>query len=112
MQLKDSESYAAAEAALQKSIQLAPNYQAYANLGWLYLDQKRYAQAAAATRQALELNDQDWRDWANLPLPSTRLKDGERMRPPSAKKRSVLEREAVLKSHQGPVQRILRIVYS
>src|SRR5215831_1656277 len=42
MQLADAESSVAAEAALRKSIQLAPNYQAYANLGWLYLQQKRY----------------------------------------------------------------------
>ena len=112
MQLKDSESYAAAKAALQKSIQLAPNYQAYANLGWLYLDQKRYAQAAAATRQALELNDQDWRVWANLLLAYTWLKDGERMRPARAKTLSLLEQYALLNSQEAPVQSMLSMFYA
>ena len=112
MELKDSESYAAAEAALQKSIQLAPNYQAYANLGWLYLDQKRYAQAAAATRQALELNDKDWRVWANLLLAYTWLKDGEKMRPARAKTLSLLEQYAVLNSQEAPVQSMLSMFYA
>src|SRR6266480_1538456 len=112
MELKDSESYAAAEAALQKSIQLAPNYQAYANLGWLYLDQKRYAQAAAATRQALELNDQDWRVWANLLLAYTWLKDGEKMRPARAKALSLLEQYALLNSQEAPVQSMLSMFYA
>src|SRR5256714_4122165 len=96
MELKDSESYAAAEAALQKSIQLAPNYQAYANLGWLYLDQKRYAQAAAATRQALELNDQDWRVLAHLLLAYNRVKDGGKSRTAGAKKLSPPGQNALL----------------
>ena len=37
MRMADSHSAAAAEAAFQKSIQLAPNYQAYSNLGRLYI---------------------------------------------------------------------------
>jgi tetratricopeptide (TPR) repeat protein len=112
MELKDSQSYAAAEAAFRKSIQLAPNYQAYANLGWLYMDQKRYSESAAATRKALELNDKDWRVWANLQLAYTWLKDEEKMRPVRAKTLSLLEQYASFNSQEAPVQSMLSMLYA
>jgi serine/threonine protein kinase/tetratricopeptide (TPR) repeat protein len=56
----------AAEAALKKSIALGPSYPAYANLGFLYLNEKRYAESVATTRRALQLNDKDYLVWANL----------------------------------------------
>jgi eukaryotic-like serine/threonine-protein kinase len=112
MELKDSKSFAAAEAALQKSIQLAPNYQAYANLGWLYILQKRYGEAAAATRKALELNDKDWRVWGNLQLAYTWLKDNEKMRAARAKTLSLLEQYASLNSQEAPVQSMLSMLYA
>lgn len=112
IELKESGSYAAAEAALQKSIQLAPNYQAYANLGWLYMEQKRYSEAAAATRKALELNDNDWRVWSNLQLAYTWLKDDENMRAARAKTLSLLEQYATLNSREAPVQSMLSMLYA
>jgi serine/threonine protein kinase/tetratricopeptide (TPR) repeat protein len=112
MELNDAASYAAAEAAFQKSIQLAPNYQAYANLGWLYMNQKRYAEAAAATRKALELNDRDWRVWSNLQLAYTWLKDEEQMRSARAKTLSLLEQYALLNSQEAPVQSMLSMFYA
>jgi len=112
MELKDSQSAAAAEAAFQKSIQLAPNYQAYANLGWLYMSQKRYAEAAAATRKALELNDKDWRVWANLQLAYTWLKEDEKIRVTRAKTLSLLEKYAALNSQEAPVQSMLSMLYA
>jgi eukaryotic-like serine/threonine-protein kinase len=112
MELKDSKSFAATEAALQKSIQLAPNYQAYANLGWLYILEKRYAEAAAATRKALELNDKDWRVWANLQLAYTWLKDNEKVRAARAKTLSLLEQYASLNSQEAPVQSMLSMLYA
>ena len=68
MDIGDAKSYAAAEAAFRKSIELAPNYEANSNLGYLYLTQKRYNDAAQQFRQAAALNDKDWRVWANLML--------------------------------------------
>jgi serine/threonine-protein kinase len=112
MELKDSQSYAAAEAALQKSIQLAPNYQAYTNLGWLYMEQKRYAESAAATRKALELNDKDWRVWSNLQLAYTWLKDDEKMHAARAKTLSLLEQYAQLNSQEAAVQSMLSMLYA
>lgn len=112
MELKDSQSYAAAETSLQKSIQLAPNYQAYANLGWLYMEQKRYSEAAAAIRKALELNDKDWRVWSDLQLVYTWLKDDEKMRAARAKTLSLLEQYASLNSQEAPVQSMLSMLYA
>ena len=57
-----------AEAALRKSIDLSPSYAAYANLGNLYLTEKRYAESAALTEKALQLNDKDYMVWNNLML--------------------------------------------
>lgn len=112
MQFNDSESYAAAEGAFLKSIQLAPNYQAYANLGWLYMNQKRYVESAAATRKALELNDKDWRVWANLLVAYAWLKDEKQMRPVRARTLSLLEKYASLNSEEAPVQSMLSTFYS
>ncbi len=112
MNLNDSQSSAAAEATFQKSIQLAPNYQAYANLGWLFMDQKRYSEAAAATRKALDLNDKDWRVWANLQLAYTWLKDDEMARAARSKTLSLLEQFVLLNSQEAPVQSMLSTYYA
>ena len=55
-----------AEAALRKSIELAPSYPAFANLGFVYSLQNRYSEAAAMTEKALQLNDQNYVVWRNL----------------------------------------------
>ena len=112
LQLKDSKSLAAAEIAFQKSIQLAPNYQAYANLGWLNIEQKRYAEAAAATRKALELNDKDWRVWANLQLAYGWMKDDEKMRFARAKTLQLLEQSIAVNPQEAPAQSMLSMLYA
>jgi len=112
MALGDSQSSSAAEAAFQKSLQLAPNYQAYANLGWLYMEQKRYAEAAAATRKALALNDKDWRVWANLQLAYTWLKDDKEMHLARAKVLSILEQYVAVNSEDAAAQSMLGMLYA
>ena len=112
LELSDSKSDAAAEAAFQKSLQLAPNYQAYANLGWLYMNQKRYAESAEATRKALELNDKDWRVWANLQQAYIWLKDDAKMRPARTKTLTLLEQYASLNTQEAPVLSMLSTYYA
>ena len=112
LELSDSKSDAAAEAAFQKSLQLAPNYQAYANLGWLYMSQKRYAESAEATRKALELNDKDWRVWANLQQAYIWLKDDEKMRAARSKTLPLLEQYASLNSQEASVLSLLSTYYA
>ena len=62
----DPKSRGEAEKALRKSIELSPSYAAYANLGNLYLTEKRYAESADMTEKALKLNDRDYMVWNNL----------------------------------------------
>jgi eukaryotic-like serine/threonine-protein kinase len=68
MSIGDDASNQLAEEAFKKSIAIAPTYAAYANLGNLYMGLKRYDEAAAMTKKALELNDKDYRVWCNLLL--------------------------------------------
>jgi serine/threonine-protein kinase len=62
----DPKNFAPAEVALKKSLALAPSYPAYANLGFLYSLTGRFADAAAITEKALQLNDKDYQVWRNL----------------------------------------------
>jgi eukaryotic-like serine/threonine-protein kinase len=111
MEFHDAQSDATAEDAFKKALQLAPNYQAYANLGWLYMAQKRYAESATMTEKALELNDKDWRVWDNLLIVYTWLNDKEKIRAVRAKTLSSLEQYAVLDSKEAAVQSMLSTFY-
>jgi len=57
-----------AEKVLRKSLELNPSYPAYANLGYLCLQQGRYVDSAAMTEKALKFNDRDFLGWENLAL--------------------------------------------
>jgi|HubBroStandDraft_4_1064222.scaffolds.fasta_scaffold09450_3 serine/threonine protein kinase/tetratricopeptide (TPR) repeat protein len=62
----DPKDFPLAESALKKSIELGPTYPAYANLAFLYMDEKRYAESVAMSQKALQLNDKNYLVWANL----------------------------------------------
>jgi serine/threonine-protein kinase len=64
----DEKFHPQAEQALKKSLELNPSYPAFANLGLLYFDEKRYSEAADMTEKALKINDQNYIVWANLIL--------------------------------------------
>ena len=68
MSIGDAASNRLAEAAIKKSIQIAPSYSGYANLGAFYMGVGDYEEAAAMTRKALEMNENDYRVWCNLLL--------------------------------------------
>jgi len=112
MVLTDPASAAAAEAAFLKSIQLAPNYEAYANLGELYMNEKRFPEAVAATRKALELNDKDWRVWANLQLAYTWLEDDANLGAARAKALALLEQQAIAIPQSSSLQSTLSTYYA
>jgi eukaryotic-like serine/threonine-protein kinase len=82
---------AAAVAAFQKSLQLDPTYAAYANLGFLYSNQGRYAEAAETLKKALDLNNQDWRVWANLVEAYNYMGKTDQARAAQAKTQALLE---------------------
>lgn len=62
----DEKKYPDAEEALKRSLQIAPSYEAYVNLGYLYFRQGRYSESVALLKKSLELNDKNWAVWANL----------------------------------------------
>jgi serine/threonine-protein kinase len=70
--------YPEAEQMLRKSLALEPSYPAYANLGYLYNQEQKYAEAAAATEKALQLNDKEYVVWGNLAIAYEGLKDKEK----------------------------------
>jgi eukaryotic-like serine/threonine-protein kinase len=70
--------YPEAEQMLRKSIELEPTYGAYANLGYLYNQERKFAEAAAATEKALQMNDKNYVVWGNLAIAYEGLKDKEK----------------------------------
>ena len=61
---KGEQHFPDAEQMYRKSIALDPSYGAYANLGYLYLQEQKYADAADTEQKALQLNDKDYLVWA------------------------------------------------
>ena len=55
-----------AEQVLKQSIALHPGYAAWANLGLIYMREKRFQDAAGAFRQALQFNASDFNVWEDL----------------------------------------------
>ena len=90
-------SQAEAEAALKRSLEITPSYNAYANLGLLYLNQKRYSEGAVVTRKALEMNDHDYGVWANLALMYQWLHDEPNAR--QAREHTIVLLEKYAKDH-------------
>jgi eukaryotic-like serine/threonine-protein kinase len=70
--------YAEAEQMLLKSLALEPSYPAYTNLGYVYIQQHKYAEAADAEEKALQLNDKDYLVWGNLAIAYEGLKNKEK----------------------------------
>jgi serine/threonine-protein kinase len=74
----DPKYYPDAEQAMRKSLALEPSYAAYANIGSLYLQEQKFAEAADAEEKALQLNDKNYLVWGNLMLAYNGLKDKEK----------------------------------
>lgn len=101
-----------AEAALQKSLSLTPSYQAYVNLGSLYFTEKRYADYAATTEKALQLNDKDFRAWANLASAYKLLNQPDKAKAAAAEKLKRLEIVVQVQPKDPVVQSALGIAYA
>jgi eukaryotic-like serine/threonine-protein kinase len=100
--LGDPKSLTEAESALKKSIELGPSYPAYANLGNLYMNRKRYAESVQMTRKALDLNDKDYRVWDNLLIAYEWIDDEQNAR--SARQKTLASLEQYVLSHSPDAQ--------
>jgi serine/threonine-protein kinase len=101
-----------AEQALKKSIELGPSYAAYANLGNLYLIEQRYAESAAATEKALQLQGSDYLVWDNLKLAYEWLNDKAKADAARGRMLDLLEETVKLKPQDATAQSILALVYA
>ncbi|HUE42191.1 MAG TPA: tetratricopeptide repeat protein, partial [Candidatus Sulfotelmatobacter sp.] len=108
----DEKKYPAAETALKQSLQISPTYDAYSNLGFLYYVQKRYADAIQAYRQALTLNDKDWRVWANLFVCYQWLKDESNIEQTRVKTIEMLEPAVATTPQDGHMHSMLATLYA
>ena len=112
LNINDAEARAEAEKALQKSIAIAPTYGAYANLGVLYLDEKRYKDSAAMTRKALELNAGNYLVWDNLRIASEWMNNDAQTRGARDKTLALLEPYAVAHPQDATAQSLLAKTYA
>jgi eukaryotic-like serine/threonine-protein kinase len=101
-----------AESVLEKSVKLAPSYGAYANLGDLYLKQKRYAEAAETTEKALQMSDKDFVVWANLVAAYEGLKEETKAETALDKEQALLEQAAQSSPRDAAVQYNLGAIYA
>ncbi len=108
----DPRSFQQAEAALKKSIELSPSYGAYANLGFLYLMQNRFSEAAATTERALQMNDKDYIVWGNLVEAYEGMKDEVKMNAAVDHELPLLEAAAESSPRDGVVQYRLGLAYA
>jgi eukaryotic-like serine/threonine-protein kinase len=101
-----------AEAALTKSIQLTPSYPAYANLGILYSQEKRYEESAAATEKALQLNDKNYRVWENLAVAYERLNQRDKAANAREHELALVEANAKVEPKDAELQSYLGLMYA
>src|SRR5438552_14562094 len=108
----DAKLTADAEQALKKSIELAPSYPAYANLGQLYYMEKRYLDSAAMTEKALGLNDQNYLVWNNLVHAYGWLKQNDKASAARERAIQLAEKSAKLNPQDALVQSTLASLYA
>ena len=96
-----------AEAALNKSIELSPSYSAYANLGSLYYDDKRYTEAASMMERALQINPENYLVWNWLMNAYEWLDQKEKVAAALDKAFSLASRDAELKPRDAASHAVL-----
>ena len=101
-----------AEAALKKSIELSPTYAAYANLGILYSQEKRYVESAAITEKALALNDKNYRVWENLAVAYERLNQKDKAAAARERELILVEADSKTQPKDGELQSYLGLLYA
>jgi eukaryotic-like serine/threonine-protein kinase len=112
LDMGDSKVFPQAEEALKKAIALSPNFEAYANLGNLYLQQKRYADSAAMSEKALQLNDKETVIWNNLAIAYEALKDPERAEAARDRQLKLLEDTVKVQPQDAQVHAELAFLYA
>jgi serine/threonine protein kinase/tetratricopeptide (TPR) repeat protein len=108
----DYKKFPEGEKALKKSIELGPSYGAYANLGYLYALQQRFAESAVATEKALQINDHDFIVWANLAMAYDGLHNEAKFEAALDRELPLIEQAAESNPRDAGVQSRLALVYA
>jgi serine/threonine protein kinase/tetratricopeptide (TPR) repeat protein len=108
----DTQLFPKAEQSLERSIEIAPSYEAYANLGVLYLQELRFQQAASASEKALSLNDKNYDVWTNLLTCDNWLKLPDKSAEVRRHLVALLEQAIKLNPHDANAHGTLAIVYA
>ncbi|MGB9235012.1 MAG: protein kinase [Terriglobales bacterium] len=104
--------YPDAEQVYRKSIALEPSYGAYANLGYLYLQERKYAEAADTEEKALQMNDRDYLVWGNLAFAYEGLNDADKAGKARDRELSLVEQTAQATPRDAVAQAILGLLYA
>jgi eukaryotic-like serine/threonine-protein kinase len=97
---------------LKNSIAISPVYPAYANLGMLYLQERRYADSAAATEQALKINGNDYMVWNNLMIAYGGMNQEDKALTARHKAEELAEKDVELKPRDALAQSTLATLYA
>ncbi len=108
----DPKYFPEAEQALVKSLSLEPSYGAYANLGYLYIQERKYKNAADTAEKALQLNDKDYLVWGNLGVAYEGLKDTDNASRAWDRELPLLEQAALASPRDPIVQAQLGLTYA
>jgi eukaryotic-like serine/threonine-protein kinase len=101
-----------AEAALQRSIALNPSYGAYANLGLLYYQQRRFPESTTVLEKALSFNDQDYLVWETLVNCDEWLKQPQKAEDARRHEMPLLEQAIQLKPQDAGAHALLADLYA
>ncbi len=101
-----------AEAALQRSIALNPSYGAYANLGLLYYQQRRFPESATVLEEALSFNDRDYLVWESLVNCDEWLKQPQKAEDARRHEMPLLEQAIQLKPQDAGAHALLADLYA
>jgi serine/threonine protein kinase/Tfp pilus assembly protein PilF len=112
LDLDDPKLMGEAERALKKSVEINPTYGAYANLGFLYAQEHRFHESVAASRKALELNDQSYDVWCNLAAAYEWMRDNAKASEARKNAAQLLERAIKLDPQNAEAQATLAALYA
>jgi serine/threonine protein kinase/tetratricopeptide (TPR) repeat protein len=108
----DTKRFPEAERVLKKSIEISPSYPAYANLGYLYVQEQKFAEAVPIMEKALRLSDNDFLVWGNLMLAYKGLGNEEKAAVARDHELALLEQAAQAKPRDGEIQSYLGVLYA
>lgn len=100
-----------AQAEFEKSISLKPTYAAINNLGNVYYQKRRWADAAEMYQRSEQMNPNDFRPWENLGLAQQWLGEQNKARESFHQARILLEQSLKLKPDDAELQARMALMY-